>query len=83
MGSNKCIITKIKCWPVFKQDPTEASPLEVIASGHWGEQGQPGKFKREEREKERECVCSRRKRGSEGLERREREQSGKTCALVP
>ena len=22
MGSNKYIITKIKCWPVFKQDPT-------------------------------------------------------------
>ena len=21
MGSNKYIITKIKCWPVFKQDP--------------------------------------------------------------
>ena len=23
MGSNKYIITKIKCWPVFKQDPTD------------------------------------------------------------
>ena len=25
MGSNKYIITKIKCWPVFKQDPTKGS----------------------------------------------------------
>ena len=24
MGSNKYIITKIKCWPVFKQDPKTA-----------------------------------------------------------
>ena len=23
MGSNKYMITKIKCWPVFKQDPTK------------------------------------------------------------
>ena len=23
MGGNKYIITKIKCWPVFKQDPNE------------------------------------------------------------
>ena len=22
MGSNKYIITKIKCWPVFKEDPS-------------------------------------------------------------
>ena len=21
IGRNKCIITKIECWPVFKQDP--------------------------------------------------------------
>ena len=24
MGSNKYIITKIECWPVFKQDPSAA-----------------------------------------------------------
>ena len=24
MGSNKYIITKIKCWPAFKQDPNNA-----------------------------------------------------------
>ena len=29
MGSNKYIITKIKCWPVFKQDPT--GPLRSFA----------------------------------------------------
>ena len=29
MGSNKYIITKIECWPVFKQDPEKG--LEAIA----------------------------------------------------
>ena len=24
IGSNKYIITKVKCWPVFKQDPIGA-----------------------------------------------------------
>ena len=40
MGSNKYIITKIKCWPVFKQDPilanletnTRAVTLHVFCS---------------------------------------------------
>ena len=34
IGSNKYIITKIECWPVFKQDPddTRWSPLSVIYS---------------------------------------------------
>ena len=27
MGSNKYIITKIKCWPVFKQDPQCHAPM--------------------------------------------------------
>ena len=42
MGSNKYIITKIKCWPVFKQDPIYVhhctcdlcSFLDVASSDH-------------------------------------------------
>ena len=31
MGNNKYIITKIKCWPVFKQDPNSVRfTLEFI-----------------------------------------------------
>ena len=32
MGSNKFIITKIKCWPVFKQDPSKFKSLPYIDS---------------------------------------------------
>ena len=30
MGSNKYIITKIKCWPVFKQDPWMAKRVQKV-----------------------------------------------------
>ena len=31
MGSNKYIITKIKCWPAFKQDPM-SEKLQLTAA---------------------------------------------------
>ena len=30
MGSNKYIIMKIKCWPVFKQDPRLATAQPIL-----------------------------------------------------
>ena len=33
MGSNKFIIAKIKCWPVFKQEPGVLSFAEVFFEG--------------------------------------------------
>ena len=36
MGSNKYIITKIECWPVFKQDPTKASKFPLFRRGVGG-----------------------------------------------
>ena len=32
MGSNKYMITKIKCWPVFKQDPKNQTISAVCLS---------------------------------------------------
>ena len=34
IGSNKYIITKIKCWPVFKQDPFFYSATAIKYSWH-------------------------------------------------
>ena len=31
IGRNKCIITKIECWPVFKQDPVFLHILKNIS----------------------------------------------------
>ena len=33
MGSNKYIITKIKCWPVFKQDPFSSTSTVLLVHG--------------------------------------------------
>ena len=40
MGSNKYIITKIKCWPAFKQDP---AGLATAAAHGWAGQIRGGR----------------------------------------